>query len=329
MRGKRCSDDLFEVVCKTYDDTRSKRKTAKILKLDERTVRDLLERRISGTNKQRKRKLGRPNLQLSRSFKSVVKLHRFETNAALGDRLGLSEDQVQRRLPLADLKQHPAHIDKLTSAEKRNRIAWCRAQRNTDFSTWIFSDECAFELSDCSAPRRPLVHRSKHEKYAPCCVIQKATKSRQTLMIWGCVTATGLSRFAFVSGTMDEQQYVQILEDNLLDLLDDLPLSIRSAAVFQQDNARVHTTVRVAAFFGENDIAVANWSPYSPDLSVIENIWKLLKTEVRKLRPATLAELRAAIESCWSKVVTQKRCSALFQTMQRKMQSVKAKRGML
>jgi hypothetical protein len=76
-------------------------------------------------------------------------------------------------------------------------------------------------------------------------------------MIWGCVTATGLSRFAFVSGTMDEEQYVQILQDNLLDLLDDLPLNVRPNAVFQQDNAPVHTTVRVAAFFGENDVAVA------------------------------------------------------------------------
>ena len=111
------------------------------------------------------------------------------------------------------------------------------------------------------------------------------------------MTSTGLYRFAFVRGTMDEKQYVQILEDNLLALLDDLPLSIRSAAVFQQDNARVHTSVRVAAFFGENDITVTNWSPYSPDLSVIENIWKLLITEKRKLRPASFSELRAAIES--------------------------------
>jgi hypothetical protein len=163
MRGKRCSDDLFEVVCKTYDDTHSKRKSAKVLHMSENTVRDLLKRRIGGSNQQQKSKLGRPKLKLSRSFKAVVKMHRFETNAAIGDRLGLSEDQVRRPLPVADMKQHPAHIDKLMNAEKRKRITWCKVNKNTDFSTWIISDECAFELSDCSAPRRPLVHRSKGE----------------------------------------------------------------------------------------------------------------------------------------------------------------------
>ncbi len=121
---------------------------------------------------------------------------------------------------------------------------------------------------------------------------------------------------------------MQILQDNLLDLLDDLPLNVRPNAVFQQDNARVHTTVRVAAFFGENDVAVANWSAYSPDLSVIENVRKILKAEVRKCRPATLSELRAAIKLCWRKVVTSERCVALFATMQRKIQCVKAKRGL-
>ena len=48
---------------------------------------------------------------------------------------------------------------------------------------------------------------------------------------------------------MRSSTYIQILQDILLDLLDDLPLNVRTNAVFQQDNARVHTTVRVAAFF--------------------------------------------------------------------------------
>lgn len=329
MRGKRCSNDLFAVVCKVYDETKSKRAVAKRLGINRRTIDHLLNRRIGDTLTQVTTPLGRPKLTADSSFSTTVKLHRFETNQAIGDRLGLSERQVRYRLPAAGLEQHPAHKCKLDSRDKRRRLKWCQVNRNTDFSKWIFSDECAFELADCSAPRRALVHRKRGEKYAECCVVSAVSKSRKVVQIWGCVTANGNSRFAFLDGTMDEDKYRAILEEHLLDLLDEMPLASRDQVVFQQDGARVHTTVRLCAFFGENDISVADWAPYSPDLSVIENIWKLLKDAVRKLRPNTVLELRNAISECWPKVVTGERCRALFATMQSKMKTVGKKRGML
>jgi len=329
MRGKRCGDDLFSVVCKVYDECKSKHMTAKVLHLSRSTVRKLLRRRKKGTYEQIKVPLGRPEQGLEKSFSTRVQLNRHDTCNELGGRLGLSIGQIRRRLHKLELKRLVACRNILSERARKARLDWCKRHQNTNFSVWIFSDECAFEVGDCSAPKRARVTREKGTKYAPYCVVQGGVKSRQKVMIWGCITANGESRFEFVDGTMNEEEYIRVLQEYLVDLLDSMPLAARMKVVFQQDNARVHTTARLANFFMTENIELAEWAAYSADLSVIENIWKLLKDAVRKLHPQNVKQLKGAIAKCWPKVVTKTRCSGLFATMRRKIAAVQKKRGML
>jgi transposase len=52
-----------------------------------------------------------------------------------------------------------------------------------------------------------------------------------------------------------------------------------------QDNALIHTTIKVKEWFQENGIRTTNWPPYSPNLNPIKNAWHALKVLANKMFP--------------------------------------------
>ncbi len=330
MRGKRVSDDLFRVICITFDETKNLRATARALHMPTTSVWNALKRRVGTTYLQRNARLGRPRLFIPRSFLQYVKRHGFNTWTQFSyHHFLISRWSVKRACARLGYRFHAAIIDRLTDEQKRTRLQWVARHWQTDFSRWLFSNEAFFELADCSVPRRARVIRSAGEKYCSACVLKNAPKNRHGVMIWGCISSGDLSAFCTLGGAITATVYTRVLEEHPLGLVDELPLAERDNYTFQQDNARVHTGLEAQAFFMLTGVHLADWPPYSPDLSPIENIWRLLKREVRKRRPTTMQELRAAIAECWREIVTPERCAALFATMQRKMTDVENKRGML
>jgi transposase len=63
----------------------------------------------------------------------------------------------------------------------------------------------------------------------------------------------------------------------------------------------------------ENDIPTLKWPPQSPDLNIIENVWKVIKTKVqRRIDDIRNAEdLKTVVAEIWAKWPTsfQRLCS--------------------
>jgi transposase len=121
--------------------------------------------------------------------------------------------------------------------------------------------------------------------------------------------------------------YRELLRKHLLPLLD----IVGAGAVFQQDNAKIHTSAVMNRFFARNNITVAEHPPYSPDLNPIEHAWTLLKRQVLLDYPdigdmkggpdrvkAKLAEL---LPLCW-KTIPEKHFKALWESMPNRVQAV-------
>jgi transposase len=71
--------------------------------------------------------------------------------------------------------------------------------------------------------------------------------------------------------------------------------------IFQQDNARIHTSQITKDFLCEQNVRVMEWPPLSPDLNPIENLWGILSRKVyaNGKQYHSINELKKSIQEAW------------------------------
>ena len=130
---------------------------------------------------------------------------------------------------------------------------------------------------------------------------QRSRKDRTLIwkrLIWGGITFSGIRVLVPISGTLDSFGYMKILSDNLPTLIRGV---VGVSAVLQQDNAPVHTARAVRSFLQQNSVNTTIWPAQSPDLNIIENVWKMVKERIRKENAVikTKQELWEVVQKHW------------------------------
>jgi hypothetical protein len=95
-------------------------------------------------------------------------------------------------------------------------------------------------------------------------------------MVWGCIGWNGVGVLSEVEGQMDAEQYVAILEQGLLQIMEDSGIP-EGDIIFQSDNDPKHTSRRAQIWFEEQEIKLLYRPAQSPDLNPIEHTWGHLK----------------------------------------------------
>ncbi len=223
------------------------------------------------------------------------------------------------RLKLYRSKKKPY----LNMIQKRSRFLWAKAHLNWTVAKWktvLWSDKSKFEVLFGKLGCH--VIRTKEDKDNPSCY-QRSVQKPASLMVWGCMSACGMPSLHIWKGTINAERYIQVLEQHMLPsrrrLFQGRP------CIFQHDNARPHTASITTSWLRRRRIRVLKWPACSPDLSPIENIWRIIKRKTQQKRPKTVEQLEACIRQEWDNIPIPK-LEQLVSSVPRRLQTV-IKRG--
>ena len=177
----------------------------------------------------------------------------------------------------------------MTEKQRKHCLELARSYVKWPVEKWrkvLFSDESTFTPNNHAGNN--YVRRRPEKEYRPYC-ISPTIKHLQSIMVWGCMAASGIGRLKLDSGMMNETKYIDVLENQMLP-------SARSLFsdddwIFQDNNAPCHRAKKVQHWYGTQKVERMDWPAQSPDLNPIENLWNRVSCIIGKNKPKTRREL--------------------------------------
>ena len=96
--------------------------------------------------------------------------------------------------------------------------------------------------------------------------------------------------------------------------------------IFQHDNDSKHTSRTVRCYLANQDVQVLPWPALSPDLNPIENLWSILKDQLKNQHASSADDLWARCKDLWKRIPPE-RCQNLIRDMATRCQAVKDNNG--
>ena len=194
----------------------------------------------------------------------------------------------------------------LTQEHVKKHLVWARAHQHWTVEDWkcvVWSDECAVQKDSNTIGYWVFQRQNRKEKYAPQNVRMKAKYGILSQMIWACFLGDKLGPIVFISGSVNQDVYIELLRMDFEPFVEALAANGETNLEFQHDNASSHTAKKTAEFLKvlvrRHGLTLMDRPVNSPDLSPIENLGAHLKLELRQRFPdtATLKGSRETIKA--------------------------------
>ncbi|CAM1299642.1 Uncharacterised protein r2_g956 [Pycnogonum litorale] len=255
-----------------------------------------------------KQRSGRPRISSNSSQEERV-LESFQRSPRKSVRqacreVGISKSSIHRIMQRCSWKSYiPRLVQALNDDDPDRRVQFCewylqQCEENEDFSTKIvWSDEATFKLNgsinrhNCTywGPENPHVTVERHVNLPG-------------IAVWCGLSSKGLIGPFFFDATVTGPIYLNLLQQSVMPCIRN---DFKDEDVyFQQDGAPPHYHRDVRSFL--DGVLPNRWigrrgfveyPPRSPDLTPLDFfLWGYLKDKVYATKPATVAELRNAIE---------------------------------
>ena len=306
---------------------RSQQHIAEALQISRRSVQYITKKERELHSVLDRARSGRPRLLTKRGERRLIitaKKAPTTTARRLQEQCGLANavslDTVKRRLRRYYLFGRIAvRKPRLTPKQINNRLQWCRQRLNwtaTKWATVIFSDECKLEIN----PNRRMYVRRRVGDRLRARYVQPSVKNSPSVMVWGAIRGDSSRILVRCVGNVDSREYQRILDVGL-------PALYSHRCLFQQDGAPAHRSESTKAYLTAKQIRLLqSWPSQSPDLSVIENLWNLLKERVFLRQPKTVDQLWQIAEEEWNKIPNDA-IRSLYQSIPRRIEATVAVRG--
>ncbi|KAJ8475368.1 hypothetical protein ONZ51_g6604 [Trametes cubensis] len=255
-----------------------------------------------------------------------------QVHAALKDTfLGcVSVQTIRRALKVSGMravtkKKRP----QLTKRHRDKRYAFALSKKDWTVEDWkrvVWSDET--KINRIGSDGRKWVWKKKGEGLSDQMVEGTLKFGGGSLMVWGCFGWKGTGHSCKITGKMDADLYVEIIEDELRHSFFHWDYNTDDI-IFQQDNDPKHTSKKATRCFKENKINVMEWPPQSPDLNPIEHLWGVLKRKLATYPkpPTSMQELWERVQVEWEAISVEE-CQKLVESMPNRIAAVlKAKGG--
>ena len=174
---------------------------------------------------------------------------------------------------------------------------------NKDSQFWnniLYSYESKFEIFGKRKP--PKIWRTKNDEFNEKCVSNTIKHGGGSVMVWGCMSAAAVGNLVFIESTMNKEDYLQILRENIAPSVEKLALA--QNWIFQHDNDPKHTSKLVKEWLLYRTPKTLDHPPQSPDLNPIEHLWEHLDRQIRKRTISSKTDLKKAITEEWYKITS-------------------------
>lgn len=181
-------------------------------------------------------------------------------------------------------------IHTLEENDEAKRLDFClwygdKHLQNQNFcKNIIFSDECTFSTNGVVSSQNLRYWSTENPEFRVQCRRQYYKK----VNVWCGISYYGIIGPYFFERNMNQNSYLEMLDNFLLDHLHNMPLNDRQKVYFQQDGHPAHSTRIVrewldgqfpGRWIGRNGPIL--WPPRSPDLTIMDfYLWGYLKQKV-------------------------------------------------
>lgn len=284
------SSDVKELIVDLNLRGLNNNKISETIGIHRSTVGRILKKFNESGSVENNRRSGRPRLTDDRGDRKIFRLVKTNRRQSLRDittsfnntvSVKVSNRTVRRRLKQEGYRR--GKIQKTLTISKVNRqrrILWCRNKRHWTNEQWqkvIFSDETQVVIGQNNSVS---LWRKASEKWKPYCLNQRKSPVKVSCMFWGCITYDGIGIIVPVDGNLNSLKYIELLDTHLWPVV--AKVFGNRPFIFQDDNATPHSSRQTSAWKQENGIQKFTWPAQSPDLNIIENVWRCIKIKLNR-----------------------------------------------